>query len=125
MRAPQGTEMAPRPTESPHSLPSSRMILKASPPYEDDEDLAANHDEIDAYEEPVLCDILEDVELVVKTAVAEKFKLEICTINRVTLDLLDLVEDLKPHKSVEYKSIQPLLAVLHIVVAEEVHAAEV
>ena len=37
---------------------------------EDDEDLEGDHDDVDANEEVVVLDTLEDVELVVKAAVA-------------------------------------------------------
>lgn len=71
--------------------------------YEDDHYLAADHDNIDSQEKPIVEGAFKDIEFVIKPAITMSRGLEICIARQNMFDLLPLVENLHPHECVEYE----------------------
>lgn len=79
-----------------------------------DHNLSPNHDDVDSDEEPIAGDTLKNVELIVKTTVAVGVRSRAAEQSQMRCkhkNLLVLVENLHPHKSVENQSLHMIIVI--------------
>lgn len=88
---------------------------------EDDQDLSADNDNLDQGEPSVPCDSFKNIEFVID-APATRWLSEIIAFvqeHNCQLNILVLIENLHPHKSVEYDRLHRIMAIVEYLIPFE------